>query len=675
MDDLEKARREINDIDDQILKALASRKDLSNRIIQTKTEQKMPLRDSRREEELLSRLIKTGRDNGLDAHLVTRVFHEIIDDSVRSQQLFLLKSINPEEEGMKRVGFQGIEGAFSHLAAQKFFAKEIEQITFVGHPTFAEVVQAVEQGAVDYAFLPIENTTAGSINEVYDLLSEARLAIIGEEVFRVEHCLLVVEDVPLASIRRIFSHPQALAQCMKFLSQLENCQRESFADTAMAVRKVKEDQDLTQAAIASEDAGRRYGLKVLRRDIADQRDNFTRFLVAARQPIKVDLRIPAKTSLVITLPDEAGALARAVTVFSKHDINLSKIESRPKRGTPFQYLFYLDFQGNIADENIQIALDELSGATSFLKILGSYPVEARGKTAPSIQSMVPPKKAAPDVAPAAGAPEPKKSKAKVSYKLASRETKPESTVITVRGVKIGGPDFIVMAGPCSVESKEQIFACARQVKECGGRILRGGCFKPRTSPYSFQGLGFPGLELLAEAGREYDLPIVTEVLSPGDVEAVAKVADILQIGARNMQNFSLLREAGKVNRPVLLKRGMMSTIDEFLNAAEYILQQGNQQVILCERGIRTFETVTRNTLDLGAIPILKHLTHLPIVVDPSHAAGQRDLVVPLALAAHAVGPHGMIVEIHPDPEKALSDGPQALRFPDFAELMREIYKK
>ena len=204
-------------------------------------------------------------------------------------------------------------------------------------------------------------------------------------------------------------------------------------------------------------------------------------------------------------------------------------------------------------------------------------------------------------------------------------------------------------------------------------MLRGGCFKPRTSPYSFQGLGFEGLEMLAEAGKEYDLPVVTEVLSPSDVEPVARYADVLQIGARNMQNFSLLSEVGRVNRPVLLKRGMMSTMEEFLNAAEYILDRGNHQVILCERGIRTFETATRNTLDLGSIPILKRLTHLPIMVDPSHAAGRRDLVIPLALAAHAVGPHGLVVEIHPEPEKALSDGPQALRFGDFADLMRKIY--
>ena len=256
----------------------------------------------------------------------------------------------------------------------------------------------------------------------------------------------------------------------------------------------------------------------------------------------------------------------------------------------------------------------------------------------------------------------------------SREHKAEDTVIEVRGVRIGGPEFVVIAGPCSVESREQIFDCARAVREAGGRILRGGCFKPRTSPYSFQGLGFEGLDLLVESGRKYDLPVITEVLSTEDVAAVAKHSDMLQIGARNMQNFTLLSEVGRQHRPVMLKRGLMASLDELLHAAEYILARGNHQVILCERGIRTFETATRNTLDLSAIPILRERTHLPVIVDPSHAAGERALVPPLAKAARAVGAHGIMVEIHPEPEKALSDGPQALRFPAFAELMGELYR-
>jgi chorismate mutase/prephenate dehydratase len=332
-------------------------------------------------------------------------------------------------------------------------------------------------------------------------------------------------------------------------------------------------------------------------------------------------------------------------------------------------MFYLDFEGNIAEDRIAKAVAQLRSVTTSIKVLGSYPAQHRAKTSPGVEVL------------AGGAMEPEEVPAQVlakkeagGYKLASRAHKADDTIISIGNVKIGGPQFVVIAGPCAVESREQIHKCARFVKECGGQLLRGGCFKPRTSPYSFQGLGFEGLELLAEAGKEYDLPIVTEVLSPADVEPVARFADVLQIGARNMQNFSLLSEVGRSNRPVLLKRGMMSTMEEFLSAAEYILDRGNHQVILCERGIRTFETATRNTLDLGSIPILKSLTHLPIIVDPSHAAGKRDLVIPLALAAHAVGPHGLVVEIHPEPEKALSDGPQALRFGQFADLMRKIYR-
>jgi chorismate mutase / prephenate dehydratase len=666
MEELERIRQEIDEVDGRILDVLAVRRGLAKQVIQAKDHQGAPLRDELREERLLGELIGRGRSRGLDAHFVTRVFHEIIDDSIRSQQLHLMAGSDRPE--LKRIAFQGIEGAFSNLAGKKFFAAELDQTAFVGFATFDLVVDAVEDGSVDFGMLPVENTTAGSINEVYDLLSCARLSIVGEEVMRVEHCLLAVGEVPLGAVRRILSHPQALAQCIKFLSGLPNCQAQSHPDTAMAVKKVKEENDPTLAAIASEEAGRRYGLTVLRRNVEDQQNNYTRFLVVAQKPVPVDLRIPCKTSLVMATSHEEGSLLKALSLLHDYRINLTKLESRPIPGMPFQYLFYIDFEGNTADERIAQALDRLRSVTTSLKVLGCYPAQHRARTAPAIQALL---EGAPSASPPA--PQVEEPKAAVSYRLASREGKPQDTVIDVRGVKIGGEGFVVIAGPCAVESREQIHHCARHVRECGAMILRGGCFKPRTSPYSFQGMGYEGLKLLAEAGREYDLPIITEVLAPADVEAVARHADILQIGARNMQNFSLLNEVGRANRPVLLKRGMMSTLDEFLNAAEYILDRGNHQVILCERGIRTFETATRSTLDLGSIPILKRLAHLPVFVDPSHAAGRRDWVVPLALAARAVGAHGLIVEIHPEPEKALSDGPQALRFPDFTDLMRRLY--
>jgi 3-deoxy-7-phosphoheptulonate synthase len=258
------------------------------------------------------------------------------------------------------------------------------------------------------------------------------------------------------------------------------------------------------------------------------------------------------------------------------------------------------------------------------------------------------------------------------YKLASREFHPRDTIVELNGVAIGGNEIVVMAGPCAVESEEQLLTTAQAVKAAGATVLRGGAFKPRTSPYQFRGMGESGLKLLAQAGKETQMPIITEVMSPDHVDLVAKYADILQIGARNMQNFVLLDEVGKIKKPVLLKRGLSSSIQEWLLAAEYVLAQGNEQVILCERGIRTFETYTRNTMDLSAIPIIEKVSHLPIVADPSHATGKWYLVSPLALAAVAAGADGLLIEVHPNPDMALADGPQSLTFDNFRLLMSQL---
>lgn len=259
------------------------------------------------------------------------------------------------------------------------------------------------------------------------------------------------------------------------------------------------------------------------------------------------------------------------------------------------------------------------------------------------------------------------------YKMVSRDFHPRPTIIKIDGVEIGeGKSPVTIAGPCAVESEDQILRTAKAVKAAGAEMLRGGAFKPRTGPYTFQGLKEEGLKLLALAKRETGLPIVSEVMSVDNVELVAGYVDILQVGARNMQNFDLLREVGRIRKPVLLKRGLSATIEEFLSAAEYILAGGNSQVILCERGIRTYETATRNTLDLSVVPIIKELSHLPIVVDPSHATGKRSLVPPMAKAALVAGAHGIMIEVHPEPEKALSDGPQSLTIPGFQRLMEEI---
>jgi 3-deoxy-7-phosphoheptulonate synthase len=262
----------------------------------------------------------------------------------------------------------------------------------------------------------------------------------------------------------------------------------------------------------------------------------------------------------------------------------------------------------------------------------------------------------------------------LAYRLVGRELTSTATLVEVRGRRVGDGFFGLIAGPCTVETREQTLETARAVAEAGATILRGGAFKPRTSPYAFQGLGLKGLEILAEAREETGLPIVTELLDPRDVEAVAEVADIIQIGARNMQNFNLLAEVGRVPKPVLLKRAPSATIEELLMAAEYVAKEGNARVILCERGIKTFERATRYTLDLSAVPVLKRETHLPVIVDPSHAAGRSDLVLPLARAAVAAGADGVMIEVHPQPEDALCDGPQQIRIGDFARLADEVTK-
>jgi chorismate mutase/prephenate dehydratase len=661
-------RREIDAIDAELLRLLGERRKRSVEAAKAKEVEPDWFRDRAREEQLLSERIGVGRRLGLDTHFVATLFEEIVEDSLRVQLEYFQDRANDAVPALL-VAYQGIEGSYSHLASEKYLARRGGAVSYLSCHQFPEVVEAVEKGTADLGVLPIENTTSGAINEVYDLLLHAQLSIVGEVKLKVDHCLLGLPGARLSDIKTIYCHPQTVLQCSRFLARMPQVKIEYFSDTALSGRKIQEDADPAQAAIASEEAARLFQLTAIEKGIANQEENYTRFLVAARKPVRVDPRIPCKTSIVMMTGNQPGSLLEALLVFRDHGINLAKLESRPVLQNPWEEMFYVDFEGNVENANVRNAIDELTRRARFIKVLGCYP--SQDLPAPQASLETPVANGEPEVVPPAFVPVPEK-KAPSGYRLASREYKPEDTVIDVRGVRIGGAELVVIAGPCAVESFDQILACAREVKEQGGHLLRGGCFKPRTSPYSFQGLGYEGLDMLVEAGRKYRLPVVTEVLSPEDVSRVAEKADVLQIGARNMQNFTLLSEVGRARRPVMLKRGMSSSLDELLQAAEYILAGGNQQVFLCERGIRTFETATRNTLDVSAVPVLRGRTHLPVIVDPSHAAGKRELVAPLAVAGKAVGAHAVMVEIHPEPEKALSDGPQALRFHEFEALMGRL---
>jgi chorismate mutase/prephenate dehydratase len=667
---IESLREHVDGIDDAILGLLAERRRVSSEIASEKQRTHRPFRDEDRENSLLTKRIEAARDHGLDPGLVVKIWEQIISDSVSLQHEHFQGLIN-DRGSTAVVALQGIEGSYSQLAAEQFFRDKPIDISLLACTRFADAANAVEHGRADVAVLPVENTTSGGIAEVYDLLLHSRLAVIGEVKYRVQHCLLGTEDSSVDTIKSIYGHPQAVTQCSDFLGELPDVEVVFFGDTAMSGRRIKAMGDPTIAAIASEEAARRFGLKVLKRDIGNRKENFTRFLVVARDPVVVDPQIPSKTSLVLAVGNDPGALMEVLADFRDQNIPLVKLESRPTIDNPWEEMFYVDFDGNISEPHVQVALDGVRRKAKFVRVLGCYPSQ---DLRPQKRNLSVAAAERPRVKAAASRESAVALKAD-GYRLASRGHKTENTVIDVRGVKIGGDDFFVIAGPCAVESFNQVMAAAAAAKAAGATILRGGCFKPRTSPYSFQGLGYEGLEMLAEAGRIHDMPIVTEVPAPEEVERMSETSDILQIGARNMQNFTLLSEVGRSSRPVMLKRGMSASLDEWLQAAEYILDAGNQQVFLCERGIRTFETSTRNTLDVAAVPVLKQRTHLPVIVDPSHAAGDRQLVIPLALAGQAVGAHGLMVEIHPNPAEAKSDGPQSLDLDDFDELMGLITGK
>ncbi|HET6778985.1 MAG TPA: 3-deoxy-7-phosphoheptulonate synthase [Gemmatimonadales bacterium] len=558
-----------------------------------------------------------------------------------------------------RVAIQGSYGSFSEAAARRRWP-DLEALPC---RDVKDVVAAVRDGRAEAGCLPIENSLIGSVTTTYDLLHEAfgdgRLHLTHEILHPVHHTIMGLKDAPLSGIRRVLSHPVALGQCRIWLADnLPEAELVSAWDTAGSAEIVAEEKNPGWAAIAARTAADAHGLVPLAERIEDDPTNQTRFLTFTRPDSADALRSSGspryKTSLIVLVDHKPGMLALTLQAFGARGVNLMALQSRPERSAPWTYRFYVDVEGSATDPRVSEALEEIEALAAKLIILGSYEAWTEGS------HLAPP------------VPPPAHRSAKPAIPLVDRRRNPEGTVVQVRGLRFGGPDPVLIAGPCSVESQEMLMETATAVAQAGGDMLRGGAYKPRTSPYDFQGLGVKGLRFLAEARERTGLPIVTEVLSWEEVPVVAHFADMLQIGARNMQNFSLLRAASRSGKPVLLKRGPGSTFEEWLMAAEYVLAEGNPNVVLCERGIRTFERATRHTLDLNAVVLVRERTHLPVIVDPSHAAGLRSLVTPLSLAALAAGACGLIVEVHPDPDRAMSDGAQSLDFPMFAELAAKV---
>ncbi|MCZ2222618.1 MAG: chorismate mutase, partial [Chitinophagales bacterium] len=361
---MEEIREKINTIDNQILKLLGDRRQLSIEIIKLKNQDRSSIRDKDREKQLLTRLIEAGREYGLDKHFITKVFYEIINDSIRIQNKFVLVSNDAEDKsGVIKISIQGIEGSYSYLASQQFFSNSGKSVHYFKLNSFDEAVESVVDATSDYAVLPIENTTSGSINDVYDALMSGNLHIVGEEIFQVKHCLLALDTIPLNSIKKIFTHYQAARQCSKFLKSIPNAEVELLQDTARSVEYIMNKGDKTFAAIASKEASDIFNTTVLREDIANQQGNFTRFIICSREPIIVDERIPAKTSLILATSQKPGSLVEVLSVFKDFNFNLTKLESRPIIGNPWEEMFYLDFQGNIQDQKVKSLLDEVGKHT------------------------------------------------------------------------------------------------------------------------------------------------------------------------------------------------------------------------------------------------------------------------------------------------------------------------
>lgn len=370
--ELESIRERLDEIDRTIITALAQRQDLVKEVSALKINKESGIRDLEREERLLNRIRKFAHEIGLDRYYAEHLFREIITNSVRFQTHSLVDHQNKNNGDSVKVSYQGTDGAYSHLAIQRHFGERFGNVESYGYDTFREAAQAVQDEEVDMACLPIENTTAGSINDTYDILGESKLHIVGEEILKIVHCLMTVEEVEVSQIRRILSHPQAIAQCTNFLAKLPRSKVESYLDTAISARKVLEDGDLSQAAIAGAHAADHYGLKVIAHDIANQKQNFTRFVIVAPEPVKVDLQIPAKTSLMMVTSNDEGSLIECLNVLHEFEINMSKLESRPRMNEPWKYSFHLDIVANLEEEKTQEALKNLKKKAAELTVLGCY---------------------------------------------------------------------------------------------------------------------------------------------------------------------------------------------------------------------------------------------------------------------------------------------------------------
>jgi chorismate mutase/prephenate dehydratase len=616
---LDTTREQITNLDNELLTLLAKRRSLSLDVARSKEINLRPIRDTQREKELLARLVQKGRDQGLDAHFVVSLYQSIIEDSVLNQQAYLHGRANPDTKKQQyAVAYLGAKGSYSYLAASRYCQRRQVDMLDLGCKSFDDIIQAVESGHADYGFLPIENTSSGSINEVYDVLQHTTLSIVGETTIEVGHCLLAKADSIMSDIKILYAHPQPISQCSRYLSQHPEFKLEYCSSSAEAMAKVIAADDNSAAAIGSAEGGALYQLSALENGLANQKINQSRFILVARKAVAVPAQLPAKTTLIMATGQKPGALVEALLVLKARNINMSKLESRPIPGTPWEEMFYLDVDANIATEQMQLALQELSRLTRFIKVLGCYPSETVKPTQLSQEQLILEPHSASmvtiqDTLTASTLSQPH-----------SRQHKPQNSQVICKDIAIGDQALVSFAHLDMSQGHDNTQT------HLGKTCFEYNEFEHKIKAMKevgFQGVLLSGIQVFSH-GKLHDykkilnqsgLLSIIALDSPSYVDALSIGADICLLAGRQMYNQALLAQLGALTCPVILERHPLANINDWLHAADTILSQGNQQLMLCDSGIGNLVQSEQLALDLAGLVEVKSRSHLPLLVNLSHS--------------------------------------------------------
>ncbi|MDT3280597.1 chorismate mutase [Shewanella scandinavica] len=616
---LNQTREQITNLDNELLALLAERRRLSLEVARSKEVDVRPIRDTQREKELLARLVKEGREKGLDAHYVISLYQSIIEDSVLNQQAYLHGRANPETQKQQYcIAYLGARGSYSYLAATRYCQRRQVEMLDLGCQSFDEIVQAVESGHADYGFLPIENTSSGSINEVYDVLQHTSLSIVGETTIEVSHCLLGKASSKLADIKTVYAHPQPISQCSRYLTQHKDLRLEYCSSSAEAMEKVNQSPDNSAAAIGSAEGGALYQLESIEAGLANQKINQSRFIVVARKAVAVPEQLPAKTTLIMATGQKAGALVEALLVLKAHQLNMSKLESRPIPGTPWEEMFYLDIDANISSESMQAGLKQLERITRFIKVLGCYPCETVKPTQLSnSQLLIEPSTSKDQVISENGA-----NTSPVRYSKAYKEQASEINcgAMTIGAGHVGAIAQITLNNDISHLALSAFEQQVKQLKEAGFQAVL-------LNAVNQMAMAEVTLAKLRQILHQYGLVCIIAIEQEADMPLAVQHADMLFLAGKQMFNQTLLTQAGTLPIPLILERNDMASFEELLTATEVILSQGNQQLILCDSGIRTLNNANLPSLDLASLIQIKATSHLPILINPSYAVSDDALLV------------------------------------------------